>query len=91
MKRPIKLPIIKHRNYDVPKAGNVTEIITDDYPIVTKYLVETRNIKISDIEIHGDHPCGEDVIFINGKYAGYVDTYLFDEINNHYKTNIIFY
>lgn len=62
------------------------------------FLSKFLNIDIRRIKISGDHPCGEDVIFIDSHYAGYLDfefyTFMdkgldmygsFQEIKNNYK------
>lgn len=37
------------------------------------FLASYLGIKQNRIYIHGDHPVGEDVIFIDKKYCGYLD------------------
>ncbi|BBC78252.1 Hypothetical protein KNT65_gp241 [Escherichia phage EcS1] len=43
-----------------------------------KFLKKKHGISDSDIRIVPDHPCGEDVLYIKGKFAGYIDEYFYE-------------
>lgn len=42
------------------------------------FISDYLGIDKSRIKISADHPCGEDVIFIDGAYNGYLDNKFYD-------------
>ncbi|PSV01040.1 hypothetical protein [Photobacterium kishitanii] len=54
--------------------------VTSDYSYILEKIAKLKEVSISSIEII-DHPCGEDTIFVNGDYAGYIDDSLFRELD----------
>lgn len=51
----------------------------DEFETEIQFLMQTRRLKRSDIRIVPDHPVGEDVLYIKGKFAGYLDIYFYEE------------
>lgn len=47
---------------------------TRDFKQEIHLIAAKLGICKSRIEIDGEHPCGEDCIFIDGKWNGYLDT-----------------
>lgn len=53
---------------------------SQNFPCEVAWLMRKYNCARRDIVIDSGHPCGEDVIFICGKYAGYVDERFYEEM-----------
>lgn len=56
---------------------------SDDFPEVVKYLMQKHQCVRRDIVIDSRHPCGEDVIFVRGKWEGYVDERFYEEMEEN--------
>lgn len=54
---------------------------SDDFPKEVKWLMQKHRCARRDIEIDCQHPCGDDVIFIRGEWAGYLDESFYDELD----------
>lgn len=54
--------------------------ITESYKHLLPQIARLKNTSPSNIEII-DHCCGEDTIFVNGQWRGYVDDELFAELD----------
>ena len=52
--------------------------VTESYKHILPKIARLRNISVNSIQII-EHSCGEDTIFSNGEWIGYVDAVLFAE------------
>ncbi|AYN56679.1 hypothetical protein DPMPNEAM_00250 [Escherichia phage p000y] len=59
--------------YSIEDAFNNDE----EFETEIKFLMEKYRLRRQDIRILADHPCGEDVLYIKGKFAGYIDEYFY--------------
>ena len=50
----------------------------DDFREEKNFISKLLGVKYNKIVIDENHPCGEDVIFINGNYNGYIDQRFYD-------------
>ena len=55
--------------YSIDDAFNQDEEFEEEI----KYMMKERKLNRADIRICADHPCGENVIYVKGKFAGYID------------------
>ncbi len=55
------------------------DLIELDFEEEIKFLMKEWNLQRRDIKISPDHPCGEDVLYIKGKFAGYLDEYFYEK------------
>ncbi|AVR55372.1 hypothetical protein PSH1140_167 [Enterobacter phage myPSH1140] len=51
----------------------------DEFETEIQFLMKSRRVRRDDIRIIPDHPVGEDVLYIKGKFAGYLDVYFYEE------------
>ncbi len=61
--------------YSTDDAFNYEE----EFETEIQFLMKKYNLKRQDIRILADHPCGEDVLYIKGKFAGYLDEYFYSK------------
>lgn len=61
--------------YDISDMWNKDEEFEEEI----RFLMKKHGLKRSDIRIDADHPVGEDVLYIKGKFAGYIDEYFYSE------------
>lgn len=68
----------------MPKIHYCLEDMRDNsanFPKEVKFLMHKHACERRDIVIDSRHPCGEDVIFIRGKWEGYIDERFYDEFD----------
>lgn len=68
----------------MPKIRYDLEDMRDNsanFPKEVKFLMHKYGCARRDIVIDSQHPCGEDVIFIRGKWEGYLDESFYDEFD----------
>lgn len=61
--------------YSIDDAFNQDEEFEEEI----KYMMKEWKLNRADIRILADHPCGEDVLYVKGKFAGYLDEYFYSK------------
>lgn len=76
---------MKCKFYEVPPALVIDEEgDSRDFTQEIAFISNLLHIKSGRIRISADHPCGEDVIFIDGVYNGYLDSDFYSFMDNWY-------
>ena len=57
--------------YSIDDAFNYEE----EFETEIQFLMKKYNLKRQDIRILADHPCGEDVLYVKGKFSGHRTEY----------------
>ena len=71
---------MKTRFYDKPPdiCTDLYETDYRDFKQEINFIAHTLDILVSRIRVDGNHPVGEDVIFIDDIYNGYLDQEFYD-------------
>lgn len=67
----------------MPKVRYRVEDMSDGtalFPREVTWLMKKHKCSRQEIEIDINHPCGEDVIFVRGKWEGYIDEAFYKEM-----------
>jgi hypothetical protein len=51
----------------------------EEFETEIQFLMKKHRLSRNDIRIDADHPVGEDVLYIKGKFAGYLDEYFYEK------------